>query len=84
MKYFFSGLGIKLQNFDAMMAEAVINHFTSLGIPILCIHDSFVIAADKTKELDKVMTDYATKEASMVNTSIEEDLESQEEALIEE
>ena len=34
--------------------------------------------------LDKVMTDYATKEASMVNTSIEEDLESQEEALIEE
>ena len=56
-KYFFSGQGIKLQNFDAMMAEAVINHFTSLGIPILCIHDSFVIAADKTKDLDEVMTE---------------------------
>jgi hypothetical protein len=55
-KYFFSGQGIKLQNFDSMMAEAVINHFTSLGIPILCIHDSFVIAADKTKDLDAVMT----------------------------
>ena len=54
-KYFFSGQGIKLQNFDAMMAESVINHFTSLGIPILCIHDSFVIAADKTKDLDAVM-----------------------------
>ena len=39
------------------MAEAVINHFTSLGIPILCIHDSFVIAADKTKDLDEVMTE---------------------------
>jgi hypothetical protein len=31
-----------------------------------------------------LVTDYATKEASIVNTSIEEDLESQEEALIEE
>jgi len=56
-KYFFSGQGIKLQNFDAMMAKAVINHFTSLDIPILCIHDSFVIAADKTKDLDEVMTE---------------------------
>ena len=56
-KYFFSGQGIKLQNFDAMMAEAVINQFTSLGIPILCIHDSFVIAADHTKDLDEIMTE---------------------------
>ncbi|XOJ89666.1 hypothetical protein ABXT57_01990 [Methylophilaceae bacterium Uisw_097] len=56
-KYFFSGQGIKLQNFDAMMAEAVINHFTNLGIPILCIHDSFLITADKTKDLNQVMTE---------------------------
>jgi len=56
-KYFFSGQGIKLQNFDAMMAEKVINHFTNLHIPVLCIHDSFLIAADKTKDLNKVMTE---------------------------
>jgi len=56
-KYFFSGQGIKLQNLDAMMAEAVINHFTNIGIPILCIHDSFVIAADKTKDLELIMKD---------------------------
>ena len=56
-KYFFSGQGIKLQNFDAMMAEKVINHFTNLDIPVLCIHDSFLIAADKTKDLNLVMTE---------------------------
>ncbi|XOJ84998.1 hypothetical protein ABXT54_02000 [Methylophilaceae bacterium Uisw_099_01] len=56
-KYFFSGQGIKLQNFDAMMAEKVINHFTNLDIPVLCIHDSFLIAADKTKDLNQVMTE---------------------------
>ena len=56
-KYFFSGQGIKLQNFDAMMAEKVINHFTNLNIPVLCIHDSFLIAADKTKDLNQVMTE---------------------------
>ena len=40
-----------------MMAEKVINHFTNLDIPVLCIHDSFLIAADKTKDLEKVMTE---------------------------
>ena len=53
--FFNTGIGIKLQGFDSMMAEAIINHFTEIDIPILCIHDSFVIAADKTELLDVVM-----------------------------
>ena len=52
---FGTGAGIKLQKFDAMIAEEIINHFTKLDIPVLCIHDSFIISADKTEELDKVM-----------------------------
>ena len=40
-----------------MMAEKVINHFTNLDIPVLCIHDSFLIAADKTRDLNLVMTE---------------------------
>ena len=52
---FGTGAGIKLQKFDAMIAEEIINHFTNLDIPVLCIHDSFIISADKTEELDKVM-----------------------------
>jgi hypothetical protein len=54
-EYFFKDKGIKLQNIDSRIAEKVINHFTNLKIPVLCIHDSFVIAAAKSKELLEVM-----------------------------
>lgn len=52
---FGTATGIKLQKLDAMIAEEIINHFTNLDIPVLCIHDSFIISADKAEELDKVM-----------------------------
>jgi hypothetical protein len=41
--YFYSGQGISLQHIDSLVAEKVINHFTQLNIPVLCIHDSFII-----------------------------------------
>ena len=56
-EYFFTGEGIKLQNFDSKIAEKVINHFTELGIPILCIHDSFVLPANHAEMLEKIMKD---------------------------
>ena len=42
-RHFSSGFGITLQNADSRMAELVIKEFTSRGIPILCVHDSFVV-----------------------------------------
>ena len=54
-KYFNTGKGIKLQNFDSMMAEEVIKYFTKLRIPILCIHDSFVIPSEYVKKLEIIM-----------------------------
>lgn len=54
---FFSGSGIRLQNFDSLIAEKIINHFTRQNIPVLCIHDSFVIQTDKAEELRTVMQD---------------------------
>jgi hypothetical protein len=42
-QYFYSGKGISLQHIDGLVAEKVINHFTKLNIPVLCIHDSFII-----------------------------------------
>jgi hypothetical protein len=36
---------------DSKIAEAVIEHFTNEGIPVLCMHDSFIIQYDKTLEL---------------------------------
>jgi len=53
--YFNTGKGIELQNFDSMIAEEVINEFTNQNIPILCIHDSFVISSQYVKNLEIVM-----------------------------
>lgn len=54
-EYFFSGSGIRLQNIDSIIAEKVINHFTQKDVAVLCIHDSFVIPADKADRLKLVM-----------------------------
>jgi hypothetical protein len=42
-KYLFSGYGTRLQNIDSRIAGRVINRFTGQGIPILTVHDSFLI-----------------------------------------
>lgn len=55
-EYFFSNSGIRLQNIDARIAELVILHFTRLGVPVLCVHDSFVISADQAEELKNIMS----------------------------
>lgn len=54
-KYLFSGSGVRLQNLDSMIAEKVINHFTRQKIPVLCVHDSFLIQGNKGTELQSVM-----------------------------
>lgn len=40
---FGSGIGIKLQNYDAKIAVNVISHFAEKGVPCLPIHDSFIV-----------------------------------------
>jgi hypothetical protein len=42
-QYFSSGHGVKLQNIDSRIAEYVINRLTMEDIPVLCIHDSFIV-----------------------------------------
>jgi len=55
LKYFYSNAGVRLQNLDAQIAESIINHFTRNGIPILCIHDSFVMNPDQSGDLRNIM-----------------------------
>lgn len=47
--------GIDLMNHDSRMAEMVIEHFTDQGIPVLAIHDSFIVPMGYEAELDDVM-----------------------------
>lgn len=58
-KYFFTGIGLRLQNIDAEIAERVLDHFAGKGIAVLGLHDSFIIAHPHVLELDEVMRDTA-------------------------
>jgi hypothetical protein len=50
-----TGQALGLMNLDSQIANLVIDYFTQQGIPVLCIHDSFVIQHDKESELKQVL-----------------------------
>ena len=56
-EHFYKGHGIKLQNVDSNMAALVIKQLTKDEIPVLCIHDSFIIAKEHKDKLEKLMID---------------------------
>ena len=41
--YFYSKIGLELQYLDSRIALKVINHFNKHRIPVLAVHDSFII-----------------------------------------
>jgi len=54
-EYFFSRAGLKLMNKDAKIALDIVSHFIDKGIPILPVHDSFIVQAKYSTELKQVM-----------------------------
>ena len=52
---FYSGQGLRLQYIDSQLAERVMLHFANKGVPVLPVHDSFIIAAQHQQELVTVM-----------------------------
>lgn len=47
--------GIRLMNVDARMAEVVLRNFIRRGIPVLSVHDSFIIDYNRVEELKRIM-----------------------------
>jgi len=52
-----SDAGIKLMNQDAQITEHVIRTFTEKGIPVLTLHDSYIVAYGDSPMLDGVLTE---------------------------
>ena len=52
---FYTGQGLRLQHIDSQLAERVMLYFTSKDVPVLPVHDSFIIAAQHQQELVTVM-----------------------------
>ena len=54
-KYFFTGIGKRLQYKDSQIAENILMYFVRKGIVCLCIHDSFIVKKEFKDELINVM-----------------------------
>jgi hypothetical protein len=52
---FGTGIGLRLQREDSDLAERVMLHFAEQGVPVLPIHDSFIVAAQHKEELVRTM-----------------------------
>lgn len=54
-KYFYHNAGRWLQREDSELALSVIAHFSKKRVPVLSMHDSFIISTEYENELKKVM-----------------------------
>ncbi|MDC0012972.1 hypothetical protein OAE29_06970 [Octadecabacter sp.] len=69
-----TGQALRLMNIDSQIANIVIDHFTNKNIPVLCIHDSFIIQYDKEPELRHIL-DQATHQVT--NYTINHDIKNE-------
>jgi len=63
VQYLGTGYGLKLQRVDSDMAEYIMLQMGRKGIPVLCIHDSFVAPNVHEQTLRAVMIDASRKYA---------------------
>lgn len=54
-KYFYQDIGRRLQREDSELAIKIIEYFVNKGIPILSVHDSFIVPAQYKQVLKEVM-----------------------------
>lgn len=54
-KYLYKDCGLRLQNTDSRIASEILQHFIDQGIPILPVHDSFLVRQRHRDELVEVM-----------------------------
>lgn len=55
--YLFSDQGIRLMRKDSEITSLIHNHFTQKGIPVLSVHDSYLVDCRHVGELRQVMLD---------------------------
>jgi len=57
-QFFYSGIGLDLQYRDSRIALKVIHHFNQRRIPVLAVHDSFIIQSRYADQLRDIMSKY--------------------------
>lgn len=54
--HFYSGCGVALQKKDSQIAESVMLKLAESDMPVLCVHDSFIVRRDHEEALIDAMT----------------------------
>ncbi len=54
--YFFTGTGLKAMHSESQIALEVISHFANDGVPVLSVHDSFIVQRQHRYSLRRVMS----------------------------
>jgi hypothetical protein len=54
-RYFCSDIGLKLQYLDSQITSDILDYFLERGMPVLPIHDSYIVAKQYEEELYEVM-----------------------------
>ena len=60
-------MGVKLMAMDGRITAKVINHFTAIKVPVLTVHDSYLIDIEYQKELHDVMNDAIASELNFAS-----------------
>ena len=56
-KYFFTGVGTELQYVDSCITESVVKRMIKMGVPVLGVHDSFIVGHTFKELLKEYMYD---------------------------
>ena len=65
--------GVELMNVDGRITARIINHFTKKNIPVLTIHDSYVIPDVHSGELRTIMNKVVTEELNGYKINLDQE-----------
>jgi vacuolar-type H+-ATPase subunit F/Vma7 len=71
--YMNSDKGIKFMNTDSRVSDKIIDHFVQQDIPILCVHDSYIVPDQYEDELREQMTEAFKAIIKVSNPHIEKE-----------
>jgi hypothetical protein len=65
-----SDLGVMLQAIDSSMTNSILKHFTQRDIPVLTVHDSYIIEEQHEQELKRVLRDVFVESLKLFEPTI--------------
>ena len=68
-----SDKGVELMHIDGRITAKVLEHFTQKNIPVLSVHDSYIIENKHSGELNTVMNKVVTEELNGFNINIKQE-----------